>query len=170
MAARSSPSRTGFPRCAISTASSCCSVAASCRTARRASLSRRRACIAICWLGSRMLFRRQHREKAGGSAPGPRRRAAACVSAARREFNDVGSALKLNGLWGLRPQRVQGRARAFLIVFLSAAAPPPSTPAKVEQVRKAVAESLLGQPVTDVKGDLFGRVVDVLIDADGTPH
>ncbi len=40
----------------------------------------------------------------------------------------------------------------------------------MEQVRKARAESLFGQKVTDAKGDVFGQVVDVLIDADGTPH
>jgi len=113
-----------------------------------------------------MLFRQQHRK-----ARGLWRRAAAVVSAARREFNYVDLVLKLIGVWGLRPQRVLGRALAFLAFFLVAAAPsPPATPTKVEQVRKTVAESLLGQSVTDPKGDLFGHVVDVLIDADGTPH
>ena len=58
-----------------------------------------------------------------------------------------------------------------LSLLLAAASPPPApAPAKVEQVRKATAESLLGQSVTDAKGDVFGHVVDVLIDADGTPH
>jgi hypothetical protein len=62
----------------------------------------------------------------------------------------------------------------------SPAAPPASTgtllppgksvAAKVEQVGKARAEGLLGQPVTDAHGDVFGNVTDVLIDADGTPH
>ncbi len=46
----------------------------------------------------------------------------------------------------------------------------PPKPAEIEQVRKAGAESLLGQPVMDANGDVFGHVVDVLIDADGTPH
>jgi len=111
-----------------------------------------------------MLFRRQLRHSRGLWRP-----AVAVVSAARREPNDADSVLKLNGVWGLRPQRVQGRALAFLVFFLAAAAPP-ATPTKVEQVRKTAAENLLGQPVTDAKGDLFGHVVDVLIDADGTPH
>lgn len=44
------------------------------------------------------------------------------------------------------------------------------TPAKIEQVRKTGAEGLLGQPVMDAAGDVFGNIVDVLIDADGTPH
>jgi sporulation protein YlmC with PRC-barrel domain len=73
--------------------------------------------------------------------------------------------------------RVHARALACLaMLLLSAAGPPtPAAPpakieAKVERVRKARAESLLGQPVTDAKGDVFGHVVDVLIDADGAPH
>jgi len=80
---------------------------------------------------------------------------------------------------------VQRMALAFVAVSQSSAAAP-ATPAaalvatpvkgdarveaKVEQVRKARAESLLGQPVTDAMGDVFGHVVDVLIDQDGTPH
>jgi hypothetical protein len=50
------------------------------------------------------------------------------------------------------------------------ARPVKPAPAKIEQVRKARAEGLLGQPVMDANGDVFGHVVDVLIDADGTPH
>ncbi len=50
------------------------------------------------------------------------------------------------------------------------ASTPAPAPAKVEQVRKARAEGLLGKPVTDEKGDVIGHVVDVLIDGDGTPH
>ena len=43
-------------------------------------------------------------------------------------------------------------------------------PAKIEQVRKTGAEGLLGQPVMDAAGDVFGNIIDVLIDADGKPH
>jgi sporulation protein YlmC with PRC-barrel domain len=45
-----------------------------------------------------------------------------------------------------------------------------AAPAKVEQIGKTRAESVLGQPVTDTKGDVVAHVVDILIDADGTPH
>jgi hypothetical protein len=48
--------------------------------------------------------------------------------------------------------------------------PPPAPPAKVEQIRKAHAESLLGQPVTNTAGNVFGHVVDVLIDGGGKPQ
>lgn len=51
--------------------------------------------------------------------------------------------------------------------------PPPApveTPAKLEHMKKAQAESLLGEAVLDAKGDRIGRIVDVLIDARGTPH
>ena len=40
----------------------------------------------------------------------------------------------------------------------------------MEQVKKAHAESLLGQPVLNTTGDIFGHVVDVLIDDSGKPH
>ena len=76
----------------------------------------------------------------------------------------------MKGVWGPWPQRVRGGALAFLLVAAASPPPPAATPAKVEQIRKARAESLLGQPVTDAKGDVFGHVTDVLIDADGTPH
>jgi sporulation protein YlmC with PRC-barrel domain len=49
------------------------------------------------------------------------------------------------------------------------AAVPETTPAKVQQIRKARAEGLLGQPVTDGKGDTVGHIVDVLIDENGEP-
>src|SRR5580704_13023970 len=65
----------------------------------------------------------------------PRRRAAAVISAARRESPVVASQyrglgrLALSqmpfseqrqiGVWGLRPQRVQGRALAFLLRYLA---------------------------------------------------
>jgi sporulation protein YlmC with PRC-barrel domain len=54
--------------------------------------------------------------------------------------------------------------------MIGAADPPPAPPAKVEQVRKAHAESLLGQPITNTTGDIIGHVVDVLIDDSGNPH
>ncbi len=37
-------------------------------------------------------------------------------------------------------------------------------------MRKARAEPLLGQPVTDGKGDVVGNIVDILIDPSGTPQ
>lgn len=43
-------------------------------------------------------------------------------------------------------------------------------PAKVEKVEKTRAESLLGQPVLDVKRQTIGHIVDVLIDTDGHPQ
>ena len=71
----------------------------------------------------------------------------------------------------MRGSVVKSLAILALSLLLGAGqAPQTPTPAKVEQVRKAAAESLLGQPVTDAKGDVFGHVVDVLIDVDGTPH
>ena len=67
--------------------------------------------------------------------------------------------------------------RRLALLLLCGAADTPQKPAPVatmaarlEQMGKARAEGLLGQPVTDAKGDVFGNVVDVLIDADGTPH
>jgi sporulation protein YlmC with PRC-barrel domain len=84
----------------------------------------------------------------------------------------------------IAPHRVRRLALlAGTVVWCGAADPPPASqmppqpqtavapaPAKVTQVRKAGAESLLGQPVMDANGDVFGNVVDVLIDTDGTPH
>jgi hypothetical protein len=58
----------------------------------------------------------------------------------------------------------------FLSLLCAAASPPEPPPAKVEQVRKARAEPLLGQPVTDGKGDVVGNIVDVLVDPAGTPQ
>ncbi len=73
-----------------------------------------------------------------------------------------------------RKKKTRGSAPGalFLLAFVccAAAAPPPPPPTQVKQVRKAAAEGLLGQEVTDAKGDVFGHVVDVLIDADGTPR
>jgi hypothetical protein len=43
-------------------------------------------------------------------------------------------------------------------------------PAKIQQVSKAHAEGLLGQPVDDGKGNIVGHVVDVLIDGTGKPQ
>ncbi len=72
----------------------------------------------------------------------------------------------------LRVTGSRGKAPGLLLIlafaFCTAAAPAPPTP--VKQVRKAAAEGLLGQAVTDAKGDVFGHVVDVLIDADGRPR
>ncbi|HUZ62540.1 MAG TPA: PRC-barrel domain-containing protein [Acetobacteraceae bacterium] len=45
--------------------------------------------------------------------------------------------------------------------------PPSPPPAKVEHVRKARAESILGEPVRDAKGSKIGHIVDVLIDRRG---
>jgi len=42
-------------------------------------------------------------------------------------------------------------------------------PAKIQQVSKAQAEGLLGQPVDDGKGNVVGHVIDVLIDDTGKP-
>jgi sporulation protein YlmC with PRC-barrel domain len=86
--------------------------------------------------------------------------------------------VSLKATWyKLAENGIQAKAlTCYALILLTAAAPPATAPAptkveaKVEQVRKARAESLFGQPVTDAKGDVFGRVVDVLIDADGTPH
>jgi sporulation protein YlmC with PRC-barrel domain len=58
----------------------------------------------------------------------------------------------------------------FAVLLLGAAADPSAPAAKVEQVRKAHAESLLGQPITNTTGDIIGHVVDVLIDDSGKPH
>lgn len=49
------------------------------------------------------------------------------------------------------------------------AAAPEAVAAKVQQVRKARAEGLLGQPVTGGKGEVVGHIVDVLIDQNGQP-
>jgi hypothetical protein len=51
--------------------------------------------------------------------------------------------------------------------LLVAAAEPPAT---VEHIRKAHAESVLGQPVTNDNSEVFGHIVDVLIDDTGKPH
>ena len=47
---------------------------------------------------------------------------------------------------------------------------PPPKPAKLEHIRKAQAEGILGEAVLDAKGNQIGRIVDVLINAQGTPH
>lgn len=46
-------------------------------------------------------------------------------------------------------------------------APPPSA---VQSVAPDAAEAVLGQPVTDMQGKEIGRLVDVLIDANGQPQ
>jgi sporulation protein YlmC with PRC-barrel domain len=77
-----------------------------------------------------------------------------------------------------RPVRVAriaaAGACAIIGITQAAAQPPPQPapikPAKVEQVRKLRAEGLVGQNVMDANGEVFGHVVDILIDADGTPH
>jgi hypothetical protein len=48
--------------------------------------------------------------------------------------------------------------------------PPAAKPAKLEHIQKAQAEGILGEAVLDAKGDKIGRIVDVLINAEGTPH
>jgi hypothetical protein len=85
--------------------------------------------------------------------PAPRR--AACASAIARHC-------------GSRRRPVP--ALLLLGLLCAAPAPPEPAPAKVEQVRKAHAEPLLGQSVTDGKGDVVGTIVDVLIDPSGTPQ
>jgi hypothetical protein len=55
-------------------------------------------------------------------------------------------------------------------LLCAAASPTEPPPAKVEQVRKAHAEPVLGQPVTDGNGDVVGNIVDILVDPSGTPQ
>jgi sporulation protein YlmC with PRC-barrel domain len=58
---------------------------------------------------------------------------------------------------------------SFFLAFLCAAPTLADPPAKVQQVSKAHAEGLLGQPVSDGKGNVVGHVMDVLIDDTGKP-
>ena len=51
-----------------------------------------------------------------------------------------------------------------------AAAPPSSAPAAVQSVPPGDAEAILGQRVTDPDGKDIGRLVDVLVDANGQPQ
>ncbi len=50
--------------------------------------------------------------------------------------------------------------------------PPLSAPAQsaVQSVAPQEAEAILGQPVTDLEGKEIGRLVDVLVDANGQPQ
>jgi hypothetical protein len=50
---------------------------------------------------------------------------------------------------------------SFFLAFLCAAPTLADPPAKVQQVSKAHAEALLGQPVSDGKGNVVGHVMDV---------
>jgi hypothetical protein len=50
------------------------------------------------------------------------------------------------------------------------AAAPPSAPAAVQSVPPGDAEAVLGQRVTDPDGKDIGRLVDVLVDANGQPQ
>lgn len=43
-------------------------------------------------------------------------------------------------------------------------------PAQVERIQKTYAESILGRPVLDEKGQTIGHIVDVLVDVLGNPH
>ena len=43
-------------------------------------------------------------------------------------------------------------------------------PAKLEHIQKAQAEGIMGETVVDAKGQAIGQIVDVLINAQGTPH
>jgi hypothetical protein len=49
-------------------------------------------------------------------------------------------------------------------------AKPVGKPAKLEHIQKAQAEGIMGEAVVDAKGDTIGRITDVLINAQGTPH
>jgi hypothetical protein len=50
------------------------------------------------------------------------------------------------------------------------AAPPPPAQSAVHSVAPESAEAILGQRVTDVEGKDIGRLVDVLVDANGEPQ
>jgi sporulation protein YlmC with PRC-barrel domain len=63
-----------------------------------------------------------------------------------------------------------GQSPPASVAAKTPAPPAPPAPAKVEQVRKARAESVLGQEVTNAKGDVIGHVVDILIDETGKPN
>jgi sporulation protein YlmC with PRC-barrel domain len=47
---------------------------------------------------------------------------------------------------------------------------PAGKPAKLEHMQKAQAEDILGDPVLNAKGDQIGHIVNVLVNAKGTPH
>jgi hypothetical protein len=56
------------------------------------------------------------------------------------------------------------------VVLLLAAAPAPEQPhSVVQRVPIAQAVAVLGRPVSDAEGRTIGRLIDVLVDADGKP-
>lgn len=58
---------------------------------------------------------------------------------------------------------------ASVVLLLAAAPPPEQARSVVQRVPIAQAVAVLGRPVSDTDGKTIGRLIDVLVDADGKP-
>jgi hypothetical protein len=58
---------------------------------------------------------------------------------------------------------------ASVVLLLAAAPPPEQARSVVQRVPIAQAVAVLGRPVSDADGKTIGRLIDVLVDADGKP-
>ena len=63
----------------------------------------------------------------------------------------------------------RGTTLAYVALLLTAAASAPGT-GEVQEVPPERAVAVLGQDVADAQGKVMGRLVDILIDADGHPE